>query len=188
MIRMSRLVSLVFLGLVLVFTGCKDDSGISKVSKESGGFAAAAPNERLVPEPVQFSERDCEVIHFVLSAETIPDGGSPLYLTPTVREQWNQQGDWVPMPTQFEPWLGRLAAKFRPADGAKLDKGYVRDKETDAMGTMVWISVKEWISDKEVTLEFGHWGGPLDASGKTITCSKTNGKWQIKDITNVWLS
>jgi hypothetical protein len=180
MIGMSKLVSLVFLGLV--FIGCKDNSGISEVSKESGSFAGAAPSEPIVPKPVQLSERDCELIHFVLSAETIPDGGSALYLTPTVREQWNQQGDWVPMPTQFEPWLGRLAAQFRPADGAKLDK------ETDAMGTMVWISVKEWISDKEVTLEFGHWGGPLDASGKTITCSKTNGKWQIKDITNVWLS
>ncbi len=188
MIGILRLVSLVVLGLGSVFIGCKDDSSPSQALPENLSSVEPTLSPRIVPKPVQLSERDCEVMHFVLATEAISDGGKQLYLTPTVREQWNQQGDWVSMPTEFGPWLDQLAVEFRPAIGAKLDKGYVRDIETNTRGTMVWIAVVEWLSSEEVTLEFGLWGGPLEASGKTITCLKKNGEWQVQEVTNVWLS
>mgnify|MGYP001165635838 FL=1 len=188
MFKMSAFTSFVFLIVACVLVGCGDDLMTPQESGSEVSTVNTEPTIKVVPEPVQLSERDCEAIFFVLSTETISNGGQPLYLTPTGREQWNQQGDWVSMPALLSPWLARLAVEFNPAADAKLDQGYVRDKESGARGTMVWIVVKEWSSAEEVTLDFGLWGGPLDASGKTITCFKKNGRWEVKEITNVWLS
>ena len=185
---MAKLVSFGFLGLGCFVLGCKDDLSSKQVGEEGQRSSIVVPSLRVIPKPVQLSERDLEVIHFILAAETFSSGDKPLYLTPTVREHWNQQGDWVSMPAQFAPWLDQLAVDFKPAVGAKLENGYVRDAETNVRGMMVWVAVKEWLSPEEVTLEFGRWGGPLDASGKTITCFKKNGTWLVKEIKNVWLS
>jgi hypothetical protein len=188
MIGMSKLVSFGFLGLGCIALGCKDDLNSHQAGEEGHRSSIVVPSIRVIPKPVQLSERDCEVIHFILVAENFFSGDKLLYLTPTVREQWNQQGDWVSMPARFAPWLDQLTVKFRPAAGAKLENGYVRDTKSNARGMMVWVAVKEWLSSEEVTVEFGRWGGPLDASGKTITCVKKNGNWLVKEITNVWLS
>lgn len=188
MVKISTFNSFVFLIVACALVGCEDDLMTPQAPVPETSSVDLERRVRVVPEPVQLSERDCEVIYFVLSTETIANGGQPLYLTPTGREQWNQQGDWVSMPALLVPWLARLAVEFRPATDAKFDNGYVRDKESGARGTMVWIVVKEWSSAEQVTLEFGLWGGPLDASGKTITCLKKNGQWEVKEITNVWLS
>jgi len=192
MVGVSRLDGGSFLGSVVVLicalVGCGNDATTSQVLERRPAAIEPSSGDRVEAKVVQLSERDCEVIHFVLSTETISNGGKPLYLTPTAREQWNQQGDWVSMPAQLKPWLAKLSVDFRAAADAKLDKGYVRDKATDDRGTMVWIVIKEWVSPDEVTLDFGLWGGPLDASGKTITCLKKDGQWQIKEEANVWLS
>ena len=81
--------------------------------QESGSEVSTVntePTIKVVPEPVQLSERDCEAIFFVLSTETISNGGQPLYLTPTGREQWNQQGDWVSMPALFIAMAGSIGS------------------------------------------------------------------------------
>ena len=192
MVEMSRLVGFVFsgvlCGLICVLAGCGVEATTSQDLAQDSNLDGGDLVVRATPKPVQLSERDCEVIHFVLSTETVPNGGKPLYLTPTNRDQWNREGDWVSMPSQLEPWLAQLAVKYRSAADAKLDKGYVRDKATNARGTMVWIIIREWTAADEVTLDFGLWGGPLDASGKTIICLKKDGQWQVKEITDVWLS
>ncbi|MCP4094715.1 MAG: hypothetical protein GY748_00595 [Planctomycetaceae bacterium] len=192
MVGMSRLVGFVFssvvFGLICVLAGCGVEPTTSQDLAQDSNPVGDDLVVRAPPKPVQLSERDCEVIHFVLSTETVPNGGKPLYLTPTNRDQWNREGDWASMPSQLEPWLAQLAVKYRSAADAKLDKGYVRDKATNARGTMVWIIIREWTAANEVTLDFGLWGGPLDASGKTITCLKKDGQWQVKEITDVWLS
>lgn len=196
MVGMSRLVGFVFssvvcaliCALICALTGCGVEATNPQDLAQDSNPVGDDLVVRATPEPVQLSERDCEVIHFVLSTETVSNGGKPLYLTPTNREQWNREGDWVSMPSQLEPWLAQLAVKYRSAADAKLDKGYVRDKATNARGTMVWIIIREWTAVDEVTLDFGLWGGPLDASGKTITCLKKDGQWQVKEITDVWLS
>lgn len=188
MVKISTLTSFVFLIVACALVGCEDDLMKPQVRVPEASSVDLEPGVSVAPKPVQLSERDCEVICFVLSTETIANGGQPLFLTPTGREHWNQQGDWVSMPAPLVPRLARLAVEFKPATDAILDNGYVRDKESGARGTMVWIVVKEWSSAEEVTLDFGLWSGPLDASGKTITCSKINGQWEVNEITNVWLS
>ena len=192
MVGVSRLIGGSFLGvvvvLILTLVGCGDDATPSQDLERRPAATEQSSGVRVEAEVVQLSERDCEVIHFVLSTEKISNGGKPLFLTPTAREQWNQQGDWVSMPAPLKPWLAKLPVEFRAAADAKLDKGYVRDKATGARGMMVWVVIKEWASPDEVTLDFGLWGGPLDASGKTITCLKKDGQWQIKEETNIWLS
>ncbi len=78
MFKMSAFTSFVFLIVACVLVGCGDDLTTPQESGSEVSTVNTEPTIKVVPEPVQLSERDCEAIIFVLSTETISNGGQPL--------------------------------------------------------------------------------------------------------------
>ena len=57
---------------------------------------------------------------------------------------------------------------------------YINDPETGEHANMVWITIKNWISDTEVEVEVGWRFGPLANTVSTAIYAKVDGKWEIK--------
>ena len=135
------------------------------------------------------TERDAEIIHFVLSQydEPIPD--RIYFLTTTPMVAWGEDGQWKDLPTEFTQPLQALKVTYRPASEAYLSEGHVLEKGTNAKAWMKWVSIKKWISDTEVEVEDGVWCCPLGGGASTATYKKMrNGKWVIKTRGPGWVS
>ena len=124
-------------------------------------------NSETVKPKRELRKRDFDIIRFVVANLKNSSSDQTRFLTTTPFEQWGPSGDWESLPDHFHQSIDDLPIKYLPAEKAELKRGYVNGVETGVPATMIWVNVKEWISDSEVVVETGSWSGPLDAAGAT---------------------
>ncbi len=142
------------------------------------------------PEP-QFavlSDRDAEIIEFVLRSN--PDLGNDrtYFLTVTPMSDWGEHGAWLTLPDEFHARIGDIVPGYLPASKAYLSNHRVLQRVTQAKAWMKWVTVKRWISENEVEVEAGVWCCPLGGGGGSVIYEKEDGQWHIKEFTGSWVS
>ena len=53
---------------------------------------------------------------------------------------------------------------------------------------MKWITIIEWKSDREVTVEEGVWCCPLGGGASIVTYEYIEGIWEVKEVVRNWVS
>ena len=172
--------------------GCQNDpSPLSSVpSSELKLDTATQPEGN--PEPdtelSPLDERDAEILRFVVAEFDDRPGNRIYFLTTTPMENWTETGGWNSLPDSFHDSIAQLQTKYRPAREAHLRAGRVLERNTDAEAWMRWVTIVEWKSDTEVTIEDGVWCCPLGGGASTTTYEKIDGKWRFKEMGPGWIS
>lgn len=168
--------------LFLLFVlGCAQDPGNPPPNNDSNAAAEPAVYDS------EWNDRNAEIYRYLLAdiREPIPD--RICFLTTTPMAAWGETGSWATIPMDELKSIP-LAPEYRPANEAYLNDGHVLEKGTDAKAWMQWISVKRWINDNEVEVEAGVWCCPLGGGASTTIYEKIDGKWQVKEYGNSWVS
>ena len=124
------------------------------------------------------SERDQDIIRYVIETLYSPPKGKVFFLTVTPMKDWGATCQWADLPPDLRQSISHLPIKYRPASEATMTKaGLVVDSSTNEPGWMRWVTVDRWVSDTEVYVESGDYvqGGFGSSIGRYI---KVDGKWQ----------
>lgn len=162
--------------------------GKSYETAEPASDRAVVPqvHEPIPPKSqLPLTARDLDVIRFALTTIDPPVHPRPCFLTTTPHYQWNRTGGWDSLPQEFHD---SLPVDYSLAGKACLKRGAVFDIESDQPGWMIWVKITSWISETEVQVETGTWGGPADAVGATTTFEHKEGRWTVKQVDKTWLS
>lgn len=142
-------------------------------------------------EPVvydsEWNDRNAEIYRYLLAELPEPPPDRIYFITTTPMAEWGETGEWAAIPADELESVPH-GSRYRPANEAYLKDSRVLDKETDAEAWMQWISVKRWINDNEVEVEEGVWCCPLGGGASTIFYKKVDGKWQVKEYGDSWIS
>lgn len=136
----------------------------------------------------ELSDRDQEITEFVLRRHAREAGDRIYFLTTTPMKEWGVHGAWVSLPDSFHERIADLPIKYRRASEAVLTDGIVYERSSGKPSWMKWVTIKRWISDTEVEVEWGVWSCPLGGGGATVTYEKVTGEWQIKGLRQSWVS
>ena len=174
----------IFLAAVISL-GCHGDSPVTDKNR-----LKSTPTQRRSTDEMTrvLAERDLEIIRFVLEQLDDPPEGQIYFLTSTPFDKWMKDGTWRRFPKSFHTSIAHLQKKYRPADEAYYRNEFVLERGTDAHAWMAWVTILEWKSNTEVTIEHGVWSGSLVGSGSIVTYEKIDGKWRIKKRVSEWIS
>lgn len=135
----------------------------------------------------EWNDRNADIYRYLLAELDAPTPNRIYFITTRPMAEWGDTGKWTTI-TADELKSMPHASQYRPASGAYLKDGRVLEKGTDAEAWMQWISVKRWINDKEVEVEEGVWCCPLGGGASTTIYQKVDGRWQVKELGDSWVS
>jgi len=175
-------------GLFLAPVVCSLLAGLTAgCRRDASSQSSTVTRERNVAV-AHLSDRDAEVICFVLHSHDSHPGDRIYFVTVTPIAEWSIDGGWSRLPESFHESIVGLQTKYRPATKAYLCKGRVLEHGTDAKAWMRWVTIKEWTSPTEVVVEDGVWCCPLGGGASTVTYEKVDGRWRIKELGPSWRS
>lgn len=135
--------------------------------------------------PEKLTERDIEIITIVLQRHHC----GTCFLTLTPSSQWYEEGGLKDIPEALRVALSKNSIQFRPASEAYIEKGTgrVKEKASNAEGTLRWARIRRWISDTEVEVEDGQYKAPLGGGGTIAVYEKVKEGWRQTKHLN-WMS
>ena len=182
--QMAKL-SLALVLLLCTFLGCNAKNEVQPIANSDAENTASVS---AAPATKKLSERDGQLIRFLLNDSDNDPGDRIYFLTTTPMNKWTNDGGWSSLPDSFHSSISNLQTKYRTADEAYLSGGHVLVRGSDETAWMKWVTIVEWKSDTVVTVEEGVWCCPLGGGASTVTYEKIDGEWQIKDIGSSWVS
>ncbi len=178
----------IFIVVAISFGGCRRSGDGSSKNEVPATQVSVTNSQSVVPIANEITDRDADIIRFVLQMNDPEDDDRIYFLTPTPMDAWGEHGDWKSFSASFHKTLSLLKCRYRPADEAYLHDDQVFDKQAKKQAWMRWVSVKRWISESEVEVESGFWCGPLGGGAATVIFEKFEGRWRIKSVGSMWQS
>jgi hypothetical protein len=162
-------------------------AGCTKQPKAVPTADASKPAAAPVAYDSEWNNRNEDIYRYLLANLREPTADRIYFITTTPMSEWGDTGSWTTIPSD-KLTSAPNASRYRAANGAYLKDGRVLEKGTDAEAWMQWISIKRWINDNEVEVEDGVWCCPLGGGASTTIYKKVDGKWQIKEQGESWVS
>lgn len=136
----------------------------------------------------QDSDRDTDIIRYVLENDREPASDRIYFLTLTPKHEWGDSGDWQDVPAPMLDALPSVAGEYRLASGAMLKDNRVLEKASGQEAWMKWVFIKRWISDTQVEVEYGVWCCPSNGGASTVIYQRQGNRWAFKSLTQSWVS
>lgn len=185
----SRLICTLLLGGFLVGWTRQGNSTASKPVRYADGISKTPlePLRMLEPDVALFEKafRMLLRVHETNEVAFLSFGYNPdenVYLDPP--EAFSER--FKDLPYKLFP----VSAARLPRDGEMVSKdGYrgVEEKETGKPGIVYFVQVKTR-TDREILLEVGVYGGPLNGGGSELRAIKEDGKWILTPNGSGWVS
>jgi hypothetical protein len=142
--------------------------------------ASVMPPTQPEVQVATLTDRDVEIIEYVLRETPDSPDERIYFLTVTPKGDWGERGSWQALPADFHARVADLSPHYLPASNAWLSRNCVLQRGTNAEAWMRWITVTRWISASEVEVDEGVWRCPLGGGGRTTVYEKRDGKWRMK--------
>lgn len=162
------------------------------------GCRSPAQVSRTMPEAAQEDDIREAVLRYQIGSPTSPSHTDAGAIEPSATlppgAQWHRMyflslgNNTDPSDALMQRFLGstipvkKVSQSYRDEKGGGWDCCQVKDRSSNTLGLIYYVSDIQWLDDDTVSAKSGYYGGGLYARQNTYTLVRDVAAWKVKDI------